>query len=164
MKKINKTIDKYWKEEIYTRKYENRDVVASGLLKIPTELELQQLYVDMGKTDKKDFLDCGACGYTSCKEMAIAIFNGKNKKENCHHFLLNQINSMHDSFQNQMKETLRSVTNSTMENLDQTKAGVNELARITGDMSNIVASSSSANISIASSKPQRSRRRRYIKP
>jgi methyl-accepting chemotaxis protein len=51
---------------------------------------------------------------------------------------------MHDSFQNQMKETLRSVTNSTMENLDQTKAGVNELARITGDMSNIVASSSSA--------------------
>ena len=83
MKKINKTIDKYWKEEIYKRKYENRDVVASGLLKIPTELELQQLYVEMGKTDKKDFLDCGACGYTSCKEMAIAIFNGKNKKENC---------------------------------------------------------------------------------
>ena len=83
MKKINKTIDKYWKEEIYTRKYENRDVVANGLLKIPTEFELQQLYVDMGKVEKKDFLDCGACGYSSCKDMAIAIFNGKNKKENC---------------------------------------------------------------------------------
>ena len=144
MKKINKTIDKYWKEEIYTRKYENRDVVASGLLKIPTELELQQLYVDMGKTDKKDFLDCGACGYTSCKEMAIAIFNGKNKKENCHHYLLSQVNSMHEKLQDEIKQTISTVTDATLQNLDETKDGVNELARITGDMSNIVASSSSA--------------------
>ena len=144
MKKINKTIDKYWKEEIYTRKYENRDVVASGLLKIPTELELQQLYVEMGKTDKKDFLDCGACGYTSCKEMAIAIFNGKNKKENCHHYLLSQVNSMHEKLQDEIKQTISTVTDATLQNLDETKDGVNELARITGDMSNIVASSSSA--------------------
>ena len=144
MKKINKTIDKYWKEEIYTRKYENRDVVASGLLKIPTELELQQLYVEMGKTDKKDFLDCGACGYSSCKDMAIAIFNGKNKKENCHHFLLSQVNSMHEKLQAEIKQTISTVTDATLQNLDETKDGVNELARITGDMSNIVASSSSA--------------------
>ena len=144
MKKINKTIDKYWKEEIYTRKYENRDVVASGLLKIPTELELQQLYVEMGKTDKKDFLDCGACGYSSCKDMAIAIFNGKNKKENCHHYLLSQVNSMHEKLQDEIKQTISTVTDATLQNLDETKDGVNELARITGDMSNIVASSSSA--------------------
>ena len=35
-------------------------------------------------------------------------------------------------------------TNTTLQNLDQTKEGVNELAKITGDMTNIVASSSSA--------------------
>ena len=144
MKKINKTIDKYWKEEIYTRKYENKDVVANGLLKIPTEFELQQLYVDMGKVEKKDFLDCGACGYSSCKDMAIAIFNGKNKKENCHHFLLSQVNSMHEKLQDEIKQTISTVTDATLQNLDETKDGVNELARITGDMSNIVASSSSA--------------------
>ena len=144
MKKINKTIDKFWKKDIYTRTYVNRDALANGWLKMPSEVELNSIFEEMGKRELKDFLDCGACGYDTCKDMAIAIYNGKNKKENCHHFLLNQVNSMHDSFQNQMKETLRSVTNSTMENLDQTKAGVNELARITGDMSNIVASSSSA--------------------
>ena len=42
-------------------------------------MELQQIYTDMGKREKKDFLDCGACGYSTCKDMAIAIFNNKNK-------------------------------------------------------------------------------------
>ena len=144
MKKINKAIDKYWKDDIFTRKYENRDVVANGLLKIPTEMELQQIYTDMGKREKKDFLDCGACGYSTCKDMAIAIFNNKNKKENCHHFLLSQVSSLHDSFQAEMKSSINNVTNSTLQNLDETRDGVNELTRITKDMSNIVSSSSSA--------------------
>ena len=83
MKKINKTIDKYWKEEIFTRTYVNRDAFANGLLKMPSEQELNAIYLQMGKTEPKDFLDCGACGYNCCKDMAIAIFNNKNKKENC---------------------------------------------------------------------------------
>lgn len=107
-------------------------------------MELQQIYTDMGKREKKDFLDCGACGYSTCKDMAIAIFNHKNKKENCHHFLLSQVSSLHDSFQAEMKSSINNVTNSTLQNLDETRDGVNELTRITKDMSNIVSSSSSA--------------------
>lgn len=144
MKKINKTIDKYWKEEIFTRTYVNRDAYANGLLKMPSEQELNAIYLQMGKTEPKDFLDCGACGYNCCKDMAIAIFNNKNKKENCTHYLLKEVHHLHESFQTEMKQTINNVTNSTLDNLDQTKAGVNELARITNDMSNIVASSSSA--------------------
>jgi len=38
----------------------------------------------MQKTEPKDFRNCAACGYNSCYHMAIAIFNGLNKGENCH--------------------------------------------------------------------------------
>ena len=144
MKKINKAINKFWKEDIFTRTYVNRDAVANGLLKIPTEAELNDIFISMGKREPKDFLDCGACGYGSCKEMAVAIFNNKNKKENCHHYLLSQVSLLHETFQTEMKSTINNVTNTTLQNLDQTKEGVNELAKITGDMTNIVASSSSA--------------------
>jgi hypothetical protein len=144
MKKINKSIDKYWKEKIFTRAYVDRNVYTTGLIKIPSEEELQAVYKDMCKVRESDFLDCGACGYSTCKEMAIAIFNGKNRKENCSRYLVQQVNVMHDNFQKEMKSSINNVTNSTLQNLDETKAGVNELARITGDMSNIVASSSSA--------------------
>lgn len=144
MKKINKTINEFWKNDIYTRTYENRDAIANRLLQIPTETELNNIYASMGKRNKTDFLDCGACGYNSCKEMAIAIFNKKNKKENCHHFLLNQVNVLHENFQTEMQSTINNVTNSTLQNLDKTKDGINELEKITGEMSSIVETSSSA--------------------
>jgi len=38
----------------------------------------------MHKVENKDFRNCAACGYNSCYYMAIAIFNGLNKVENCH--------------------------------------------------------------------------------
>ena len=41
----------------------------------------------MNKTKKEDFKDCRSCGYKSCKDMAIAIKGGFNKKENCHFYL-----------------------------------------------------------------------------
>lgn len=144
MKKINKTINKFWKNDIYTRTYENRDAVASGLLRLPTEAELNEIYVSMGKRKPEDFLDCGACGYNSCKGMATAIFNKKNKKENCQHFLLNQVNVLHENFQTEMQSTINNVTNSTLQNLDKTKDGLNELEKITSEMSSIVETSSSA--------------------
>ncbi len=40
---------------------------------------------------KEDILDCSACGYNNCEEMAIAIFNGLNKKENCKVFEKNYL-------------------------------------------------------------------------
>jgi len=53
-------------------------------LKIPTADELDKIYQAMHKTEAKDFRNCAACGYNSCYHMAIAIFNGLNKGENCH--------------------------------------------------------------------------------
>ncbi|MFZ0283480.1 MAG: [Fe-Fe] hydrogenase large subunit C-terminal domain-containing protein [Bacteroidales bacterium] len=47
------------------------------------EKEINDVLVSMGKKTKKDQLDCGACGYESCVEHAIAIRKGLAEVEMC---------------------------------------------------------------------------------
>ena len=84
VRRIRKTLDRYWEKGGYARKYKD----LSGNLKIrhPRQEELQELYRRLLKHQEKDFLNCSACGYRSCEMMATAIFNGLNKVENCHHY------------------------------------------------------------------------------
>jgi len=52
-------------------------------LKIPKEEEIQQLLRKMGKEKVKDYLNCGACGYDTCREHAIAVIQGLAEEEMC---------------------------------------------------------------------------------
>jgi len=61
-----------------------QDRYVQTRLKIPNEDELQKIYFDMHKVEEKDFRNCAACGYNSCYFMAVAVFNGLNKAQNCH--------------------------------------------------------------------------------
>jgi iron only hydrogenase large subunit-like protein/nitrogen-specific signal transduction histidine kinase len=47
------------------------------------EDEINEVLASMGKITKKDQLDCGACGYESCVEHAIAIKKGLAEVEMC---------------------------------------------------------------------------------
>lgn len=47
------------------------------------EKDVNDILVKMGKLTKKDQLDCGACGYESCVEHAIAIKKGLAEVEMC---------------------------------------------------------------------------------
>jgi iron only hydrogenase large subunit-like protein/nitrogen-specific signal transduction histidine kinase len=47
------------------------------------EVDVNDILVKMGKKTKKDQLDCGACGYESCVEHAIAIKKGLAEVEMC---------------------------------------------------------------------------------
>lgn len=50
----------------------------------PGEAELEEIYLSMNKmTAESRKIDCSCCGYDSCEEMASAIYNGFNHKENC---------------------------------------------------------------------------------
>lgn len=53
------------------------------LPQIADETGINDVLVSMGKTTKKDQLDCGACGYETCIEHAIAIKNGLAEVEMC---------------------------------------------------------------------------------
>ena len=49
----------------------------------PAEDEINAVLQKMGKFDPKDHLDCGACGYDSCRDHAIAIIRGLAEHEMC---------------------------------------------------------------------------------
>jgi nitrogen-specific signal transduction histidine kinase len=48
-----------------------------------TEKDVNDVLIKMGKKIKKDQLDCGACGYETCVEAAIAIKKGLAEVEMC---------------------------------------------------------------------------------
>lgn len=50
---------------------------------LPDERDIEEILISMGKITKKDQLDCGACGYESCVEHAIAIKKGFAEVEMC---------------------------------------------------------------------------------
>jgi len=68
--------------EDFLRKYTDRS--AALKLQEPTQADLNAVFQDMDKlTDESRKIDCGCCGYESCHDMAKAIYNGCNHKENC---------------------------------------------------------------------------------
>ena len=44
---------------------------------MPTEAQIQDILKKTGKTKPEDELNCGACGYSTCREKAIAVFQKK---------------------------------------------------------------------------------------
>ena len=70
----------------YLRKYTDRS--AQCVCQMPNTAQLNEIYASMNKnTQQEQTIDCSACGYQSCKQMAEAIFNGFNRKENCIHYV-----------------------------------------------------------------------------
>lgn len=58
----------------------------------PSPAELEGIYAGMNKrTKEQTSIDCGACGYKSCKHMAMAIFNDCNNENSCIHYMKDQI-------------------------------------------------------------------------
>ena len=56
-------------------------------VKEPSERELSDIFVSLNKTTPQaKGLDCESCGYSSCKDMARAIYNHVNCRENCVHY------------------------------------------------------------------------------
>ena len=53
------------------------------LIESLNESDVNDILIKMGKKTKKDQLDCGACGYESCVEHAIAIKKGLAEVEMC---------------------------------------------------------------------------------
>ena len=65
--------------------------------KNPTEEELQAILRQMGKDNVQQQLNCGSCGYNTCREKAIAIFRGKADVSMCLPYLKERAESFSDS-------------------------------------------------------------------
>ncbi len=57
----------------------------------PSENELRKILKKLGKFKLEDELNCGACGYETCREHAIAIYKGLAENEMCLPYTIEQL-------------------------------------------------------------------------
>ncbi len=67
---------------------------------MPTEEEIEAVLKTMGKVRPQDELNCGSCGYDSCREKAIAVFQGKAEISMCLPYLKEKAESFSDNIVN----------------------------------------------------------------
>lgn len=70
----------------FIRRYTDKS--AEVKINYPDTSELHAIFESMEKTGvEKQTINCSACGYKTCKDMAAAIHNGCNTKDNCIHYI-----------------------------------------------------------------------------
>ena len=67
---------------------------------MPSDAEIKDILRQMGKTRPEDELNCGSCGYNTCREKAIAIYQGKAEISMCLPYLKDKAESFSDSIVN----------------------------------------------------------------
>lgn len=107
--RIKRTLNKYWKKGLYDRSYVDRSAINT--IKHPSEADLKNIYESLHKYAEEDFLNCGACGYGCCESMAIAIYNGLNKPENCFHYERSSRHEMTERLSRQLRESVDHIRN-----------------------------------------------------
>ncbi len=68
---------------------------------MPTEVQIKEIFKLTGKMKPEDELNCGACGYSTCREKAIAVFQKKAELNMCIPFM----NEKAESLSNLVMET-----------------------------------------------------------
>ena len=69
-------------------------------LPVPSEQEINSALRQMGKFKPSQELNCGSCGYNTCREKAIAIIQGKAESSMCLPFLKDKAESFSDTIVN----------------------------------------------------------------
>lgn len=59
-------------------------------LPVPTAKEIEEILAKVNKTRPEDELNCGSCGYASCREKAVAVFQGIAELEMCLPYLIDK--------------------------------------------------------------------------
>ena len=69
-------------------------------LRTPSETEIADILRKMGKTKPSDELNCGSCGYSTCREKAVAIIQGKSEVSMCLPYLKERAETLSDNIIN----------------------------------------------------------------
>lgn len=81
-------------QELLLRRYQDR----TKAFREPTEEDIRAILARTGKFTPADELNCGACGYGSCREKALAVFRGMADPEMCLPYMRQRAESMANLF------------------------------------------------------------------
>jgi two-component system, NtrC family, sensor kinase len=91
----NRSVDKQvWKSNIYnnrdldlTRRFEYKD----KRIQTPDEEKIKEILAQTNKFTRQDELNCGSCGYRTCRDYAIAIAKGLAENDMCLPYLIDKL-------------------------------------------------------------------------
>lgn len=66
----------------------------------PSEAQIKEILLKMGKTTPEHELNCGSCGYNTCREKAVAVYQGKADFTMCLPYLKDKAESLSDNIIN----------------------------------------------------------------
>jgi len=122
--KIHSTDKQLWKSNIYnsrnldlTRQYSDKRQRRPN----PTEEKIREILAETNKYSVSDELNCGACGYATCREYAIAVGKELAEKDMCLPFLIDRLAKAYDDLKN-TQEQLQSAEK--LASIGQLAAGV----------------------------------------
>ncbi len=86
----------YNTKELYTKQHPPIDFSRSfrnknKRLDLPSGESIRKILQQTNKVRQQDELDCGACGYATCRELAIAVYQGLADTEMCLPFALKRL-------------------------------------------------------------------------
>jgi len=104
----NPHIDKQiWLSEIYN----NRDLDLSRKFRpnnqrrpMPSEEKIREILARTNKFNTEDELNCGSCGYPTCREYAIAIAKGLAEEDMCLNYLIDRLETAYSELKNTQEQ------------------------------------------------------------
>ena len=99
-------VDKYaGKKDCLTELPKSEDIkktfaVEAAYKDYPSEAQIKEILVKMGKTSPEHELNCGSCGYNTCREKAVAVYQGKADFTMCLPYLKDKAESLSDNIIN----------------------------------------------------------------
>jgi len=95
---INDTINSFDKREWQSNIFNARDIKLERTFTakpqrrpMPTEEEITEILIRTNKTSKNDELNCGSCGYPTCREYAVAIAKDLAEEDMCLPYLIDKL-------------------------------------------------------------------------
>ncbi|MBM7624569.1 [Fe-Fe] hydrogenase large subunit C-terminal domain-containing protein [Sporohalobacter salinus] len=75
-----------------TRYYTNQQIEEE----MPTENQINSILSQLGKFSSEDELDCGGCGYDTCRDKAVAVYQGQAEEKMCIPYMKGKMETLTD--------------------------------------------------------------------
>ena len=103
-------IERYAQTVPLRRSFTNEAIVQE----MPSEQDIKKIYAQINKFKSEDELNCGACGYPTCREKAIAVFHGRAEVEMCLPYLVEKLQRMNSELVEAQERLVRSAQLASM--------------------------------------------------
>ncbi len=108
-KKIHSTDKQLWKSNIYNSRnldFSREFTEKNQRRPYPSEEKIKEILAETEKFSIKDELNCGSCGYSTCREYAVAIAKELAEKEMCLPYLIDKLGKAYNEL-NDTQEQLK---------------------------------------------------------